>query len=84
MGFMDKVKEQAAVATTMAKDAAQKGQGMVDDAQAKRAADAKLRSLGLLTLLERTDRSETTSDAEAAALIEELVAYEAEHGPLTD
>ena len=38
----------------------------------------------LLTRLERTDRSETTSDAEAAALIEELVAYEAEHGPLTD
>jgi hypothetical protein len=84
MGFMDKVKEQAAVATTMAKDAAQKGQGMVDDAQAKRAAETKLRRLGLLALRQRTQRAGADDEAEADALVEELVAFEAEHGELTD
>ena len=38
MGFLDKAKEQMAVATTVAKDAAQKGQAKIDAAQAKRAA----------------------------------------------
>jgi hypothetical protein len=36
MGFLDKVKEQAAVATAAAKDAAQKGQAKLDDLQAPR------------------------------------------------
>ena len=49
MGFLDKVKEQAASATAVAKDAAQKGQAKLDDMQAKKAADALLRDLGVAT-----------------------------------
>ena len=39
MGFVDKVKQQAAVATAVAKDTAQKGQAKIDEVQAKMAAD---------------------------------------------
>jgi len=50
MGFMDKVKEQAASAASAAKDAAAKGQAKVGEVQAKRGADGVLRQLGLRRL----------------------------------
>jgi len=83
MGFMDKVKEQAAVATALAKDAAQKGQDKVDEVQAKRAADAVLRQLGLAVYLEQAGRGSADAAAEVAGYVETLGAYEAEHGELS-
>ena len=57
MGFLDRVKEQAAIATAAAKDAAQKGQAKLDDLQAKRAGDALLRDLGAAIYAQKTGRS---------------------------
>ena len=82
MGLMDKLKEQAAAAGAAAKDAVEKGQEMVDDAQAKRHADVILRDLGLQVLLERTGRGSDEVTAAIEAKLAELRAYEDEHGPL--
>ena len=50
MGLMDRVKEQAAIAaqraTQMTQEAAQQGRAKMDQAQAKRRADAMFRDLG--------------------------------------
>jgi hypothetical protein len=82
MGLVDKLKEQAAVAGAAAKDAVEKGQERVDDAQAKRHADAVLRELGLQVLLERTGRGSVETAGVIDAKLADLAAYEAEHGPL--
>jgi hypothetical protein len=82
MGLLDKVKEQAAVASAAAKDAAAKGQAKMEEAQAKRAADGQLRELGLAAYAERTDRASATTTADIDRLIESLRQYEAEHGSL--
>jgi hypothetical protein len=82
MGFLDKVKEQAAVATAAAKDAAQKGQAKIDDLQAKRAADALLRDLGAAVYAQRTGRAGAGADGEVTRLVGELEQHEAAHGPL--
>ena len=84
MGFMDKVKEQAAVVTAVAKDTAQKGQAKVEEVQAKRAADAVLRQLGLAVFLERTGRGSTTTEETVVGHVETLTAYESEFGDLKD
>ncbi|MGH9021035.1 MAG: hypothetical protein ACRDV0_08475 [Acidimicrobiales bacterium] len=83
MGLMDKVKEQAAAAAKSAKDAAAKGQAKVDEMQAKRAADATLRQLGLAIYLEKAGRPGASTDADVAGFVETLKAYEAEHGELS-
>lgn len=83
MGLVDKLKEQAAAAGAAAKDAVEKGQEMVDDAQAKRHADTALRELGLQVLLDRTGRGSDAVTAAIDAKVAELVAYEAEHGALS-
>jgi len=82
MGFMDKVKEQAAVATAMAKDTVQKGQAKLDATQAKVAADGVLRQLGLAVYLEQAGRGSDTSETQRQHLIELLGEYEAEYGEL--
>lgn len=82
MGFLDKVKEQAAVAGAAAKEAAQKGQAKLDDMQAKRAADALLRDLGAVVYAQHAGRGTATSDGDRARLIAALESHEAEHGPL--
>jgi hypothetical protein len=82
MGLMDKVKNQAASATAMAKDAAQKGQAKIDEIQAKRAADGMLHDLGAIVYAQRTGRAPATADADAAHLVDSLRAYEQEHGPI--
>jgi len=84
MGFMDKVKEQAAVVTAVAKDTAQKGQAKVEEVQAKRAADAVLRQLGLAVFLERTMRGSAATEETIVGHVDTLKAYEAEFGDLTD
>lgn len=83
MGFMDKMKEQAAVVTAVAKDTAQKGQAKVGEVQAKRAADEVLRQIGLAVYLERTGRGSETTEASVKAKISTLEEYEVEFGPLS-
>ena len=83
MGLMDKVKEQAANAAKSAKEAAAKGQAKVDEMQAKRAADATLRQLGLAVYLQKAGRGGDTADADIAGYVETIKAYEAEHGELS-
>ena len=85
MGFLDKVKEQAAVATAVAKDAAQKGQTKLDDIQAKRAADVIFRELGMAVYAQRTGRGTSTVDDEINHLVDQLGEHEAANGqiPLT-
>ncbi len=83
MGFLDRVKEQAAVATAAAKDAAQKGQAKLDDLQAKRSGDALLRDLGAAVYAQKTGRSTSTSDADIERLVGALRDHEASHGTLS-
>lgn len=82
MGLLDKVKTQAASATAMAKDAAQKGQAKLDALQAKRAADVLLRNLGAIVYAQRTDRAAATADADSARIVTLLEEHEKEHGPI--
>ncbi len=85
MGFMDKMKEQAAVVTAVAKDTAQKGQSKVEEVQAKRAADEVLRQLGLVVFLEKAGRGDETTEGTEAKIahhVETLKEYEAEFGEL--
>ncbi len=82
MGFLDKVKEQAATASAVAKDAAQKGQAKLDELQAKRAADGFLRDLGALAYADQTGRSSSTADVDAERLVTALRAHEQAHGPI--
>ena len=83
MGFMDKVKEQAQAAAAAAKDAAQKGQAKMDEMQARKVADTALRELGLITYLDAAGRGSSDAEQKAGQLVEQLKAYETEHGQLT-
>lgn len=83
MGFLDKMKEQAAVATTVAKDAAAKGQAKLEDAQAKRAADGIFRDLGVAVYAQRTGRASGASAADVDRLVAALARHEEQHGTLT-
>ncbi|NNN13118.1 MAG: hypothetical protein HKL81_05130 [Acidimicrobiaceae bacterium] len=83
MGLLDKVKEQAQTVTQTAKDAAQKGQGKLEEIQQKRTADALLRDLGLVAF--RTEVGRITAEASAAEsdrLISAIKAHELEHGQI--
>ncbi len=82
MGFLDKVKEQAATASAVAKDAAQKGQAKLDEMQNKRAADALLRDLGAVVYAEQTGRSTATAAADVERLTGALHEHEEAHGPI--
>ncbi len=82
MGFLDKVKEQAATAQAVAKDAAQKGQAKLDEVQAKRAADGLLRDLGLAAYAEQTGRGSEATQAAGQRVLAALGSHEAEHGAL--
>lgn len=80
--MMDKVKEQAAAAASAAKEAASKGQAKVDEIQAKRAADATLRQLGLEVYLQRVGRADESAGSRIDGFVETLKGYESEHGEL--
>jgi hypothetical protein len=82
MGLLDKVKAQAAVATEMAKDAAQKGQAKLGDMQANKSADGLLRDLGASFYATKTGRATPTTDSDIDRLIAAVHAHEAEHGAL--
>ena len=82
MGFLDRMKEQAATATAVAKDAAQKGQARLDTIQAKRAADVLLRDLGAAHYAQHSGRATGETAAEVSRLVEALNQHEKEHGPI--
>ena len=82
MGILDKVKTQAASATAIAKDAAQKGQAKIDAIQAKRAADVLLRDLGAVVYGQRTGRAAPGAESDIERIVASLEAHESEHGPI--
>jgi hypothetical protein len=79
---LDKVKEQAATAGELAKDAAKKGQAKYDEARAKREADGLLRDLGAAYYAQWTGRGDEGTPAEIERLVAALAAHEESHGPL--
>jgi hypothetical protein len=82
MGLLDKVKATAATATEAAKDAAAKGQAKLDEAQAKKAADALLRDLGAAVYATKTGRSTPTTDSDIDRLVAALQDHESKHGQI--
>ena len=92
MGLMDKMKAQAEVGLAKAteagkvglakaEEASAAGKAKLDDAQAKRHADQLLRQVGLAVYHQHTGAA-TDGDVDVEAVVEELAAYEAEHGAL--
>jgi len=82
MGLLDRVKEGAAQATAVAKDAARQGQAKLDALQAKRAADALLRDLGAAAYAEKVGRAGPTTAGDIDRLLSELEEHERAHGPI--
>jgi hypothetical protein len=82
MGFLDKVKEQASAVGEAAKDAKAKGQSKLDEMQAKKAADAMFRDLGVISYGSVTNRETPTSEGDASRVVAALQAHESEHGEL--
>ena len=82
MGLLDKVKESAAQATALAKDAAQKGQAKLDEVQAKRAADALFRDLGAAAYAEKMGRGGPTTSADIDRVLAALEEHERMHGTI--
>src|SRR5690242_8943816 len=84
MGLMDRMKEQAAMAaqraTQMTQEAAQQGKAKMDQAQAKRRADAMFRDLGAAVYAERTGRGGTDTADKVERLVNALQQQEAEQG----
>ena len=84
MGLMDRVREQAAqVAQRTAQatqEAAQQGRAKLDQAQAKRRADAMFRDLGAAVYAERTGRGGTDTADKIERLVMALQQQEAEQG----
>src|SRR6266568_1923784 len=84
MGLMDRVKEQAAQvaqrATQATQEAAQQGKAKLDQAQAKRRADAMFRDLGAAVYAERTGRGGTDTADKIERLVSALQQQEAEQG----
>src|SRR5258708_23286298 len=83
-GLMDRVKEQAAqVAQRTAQatqEAAQQGKAKLDQAQAKRRADAMFRDLGAAVYAERTGRGGTDTADKIERLVSALQQQEAQLG----
>ncbi len=84
MGLMDRMKEQAAMAaqraTQMTQEAAQQGKARMDQAQAKRRADAMFRDLGAAVYAERTGRGGTDTADKIERLVNALQQQESEQG----
>jgi hypothetical protein len=84
MGLLDRVKEQAqqvAQKTAQAtQEAAQQGKAKLDQAQAKRRADAMFRDLGAAVYAERTGRGGTDTADKIERLVSALKDQEAEQG----
>ncbi len=86
MAIFDKVKNQAAglaaKAQGAAQEAAREGKAKLDEVQARRKNDARLRALGAAVYLAHQGRGGEASEATMQRLIEEIAAYEAAGGSL--
>jgi hypothetical protein len=84
MGLIDRVREQAAQVAQKAgqatQDAAQQGKARLDQAQAKRRADAMFRDLGAAVYAERTGRGGTDTADKIERLVKALSEQEASQG----
>src|SRR5215510_14788769 len=84
MGLMDRVREQAAQVaqrtTQVTQEAALQGKAKLDQAQAKRRADAMFRDLGAAVYAERTGRRGTDTADKIERLVSALQQQEAEQG----
>jgi len=83
MGLMDKVKSQATQLAEKAQQAGQAGQAKLAEVQAKRKGDALLLEFGGIAYTQQVGRADATAPARAAELVDQLRAFEAEHGPIT-
>jgi hypothetical protein len=84
MGMLDRVREQAAQVAQRAgqvtQEAAQQGKAKLDQAQAKRRADAMFRDLGAAVYAERTGRGGTDTADKIERLVKALSEQEASQG----
>ncbi len=80
MGLMDRVKEQASQLAQMTQEAAREGKEKLDQAQAKRRADAMFRDLGAAIYAERTGRAGPDNAGKIDRLITALKRQEADQG----
>ena len=80
MGLMDKVRAQGAQIAQMAQETAREGKIKVDQAQAKRRADAMFRDLGATVYAERTGRGTPDTKDKIDRLIDALSRQEADQG----
>ncbi len=84
MGLLDRVREQAAQVAQRAgqatQEAAQTGKAKLDQAQAKRRADAMFRDLGAAVYAERTGRGGTDTADKIERLVKALSEQEASQG----
>ncbi len=80
MGLMDRMKEQAAQLAQKTQEAAQEGRVKLDQAQARRRADAMFRDLGAAVYAERTGRGGPDNAGKIDRLVSALSRQEAEQG----
>jgi hypothetical protein len=84
MGLLDRVREQAAQVAQRAgqatQEAAQTGKAKLDQAQAKRRADAMFRDLGAAVYAERTGRGGTDTADKIERLVKALSEQESSQG----
>lgn len=80
MGLMDKVRAQSTQLAQMAQETAREGKVKLDQAQAKRRADAMFRDLGATVYAERTGRGTPDSQGKIDRLVEALSRQEASQG----
>jgi hypothetical protein len=83
MGLIDKVKASAEVGLAKATEAGKAGQAKLDAAQARHRADDLLKDLGSAAYADLQGRGNDQTTERAARIVTELLAYEAEYGPLT-
>jgi len=82
MALMDKMKQQASQLAQKAQEAGKAGQAKIEDAKAKRSADALLRELGAAVYSQRNGTATGDTDAEIEWLVGELKKHEEENGAL--
>ena len=80
MPLINRVKEQAAQLAQRTQEAAQEGRARLDQAQARRRADAMFRDLGAAVYAERTGRGDPDSADKIERLVKALSRQEAEQG----
>jgi hypothetical protein len=80
MGLMDKVRAQGTQIAQRAQETAREGKVKLDQAQAKRRADAMFRDLGATVYAERTGRGTPDSQGKIDRLVDALSRQEASQG----